>query len=422
MSTPIARSGSNCGEPETKLLPIAEAKRRIEGAVVPLADAEDVAVLDALGRVLAEDIVSPIDVPGHTNSALDGYAINGADIPESGHTALTVIGTAWAGRPFKETVHTGQAVRIMTGAPIPRGCDTVVGQELVEVDGDTVRIDASHRPGQNVRSAGEDLAKDKVALQAGARLLPAELGLIASLGVNRVKVVRRLRVAFFSTGDELRAPGEPLDDGGVYDSNRFILFGMLTRLGAEVMDKGIIRDEREAVRDAVLSAAETADVIITTGGVSTGEADYVEEVLAAHGQVGFWRVSIKPGRPLAFGHIGDALFFGLPGNPVAVMVTFYQFLQPTLMRMMGDKNAHAVPLMKAICTSKLSKKIGRTEFYRATLARDEQGELVVRRNARQGSGILHSMSEANCFIILPDDCGAVEPGTEVDVQPFFGLV
>lgn len=422
MSTPILRSGSECGEPDPKLLPIAEAKRRIAEALVPLTGVEEIAVLDALERILAADIFSPIDVPAHTNSALDGYAITGIDIPPSEHTTLTVIGTAWAGKPFKQAVQTGQAVRIMTGAPIPRGCDTVVGQELVEVHGDTVRLDAGHRAGQNVRSAGEDLAKGKVALRAGTRLLPAELGLIASLGFDRVKVVRRLRVAFFSTGDELRAPGEPLDDGGVYDSNRFTLFGMLTRLGAEIIDKGTIRDEREAVREAVLSAAESADVVITSGGVSTGEADYVEEVLAEHGRVGFWRVSIKPGRPLAFGHIGDALFFGLPGNPVAVMVTFYQFLQPALMRMMGDENAHPVPLIRAVSTTALSKKIGRTEFYRAILSRDEYGELAVRRTGRQGSGVLHSMSEANCFIILPDDCAAVEPGTVVDVQPFFGLV
>ena len=418
----ITEETSNCGPPARVLLPLEEARRRVREAVKRVEGDEEVELFQALGRILAVDIVSPINVPGHTNSALDGYAFRGADIPTQGMADLQVVGIAWAGKPHRGPVASGEAVRIMTGAPVPSGADSVVAQELVEQLDDTIRLGSNHRCGQNVRAAGEDIAKGAVALNAGKRLMPAELGLLASLGLDKVTVVRKLRVAFFSTGDELRSAGESLQDGSVYDSNRFTLMGMLTRLGAEVLDKGIIRDNRDAVRDAVLSAARQADVIITSGGVSTGDADYVQEVLEEHGTLGFWRVAIKPGRPLAFGHLGNALFFGLPGNPVAVMVTFYQFLYYALSRMMGESEPLLVPLVKVRCTTKLAKNIGRTEFYRAILERDSDGETTVRRTGKQGSGVLHSMSEANCFIILPDECETVEPGTLVDVQPFFGLV
>lgn len=417
----IAQPGS-CDPSQRSLLPLDEARRRVREAVAAVEGSEQVQLTQALGRILAGDVVSPINVPGHTNSALDGYAVRGDDIPEQDRVGLRVTGTAWAGRPHQSEVARGEAVRIMTGAPMPRGTDTVVAQELVETLDDTVWLDANHRTGQNVRAAGEDLAKGEVALPAGKRLLPAELGLLASLGLDTVRVVRKLRVAFFSTGDELRSAGESVEDGSVYDSNRFTLMGMLTRLGVDIQDKGIIRDDRDAVRDAILTASSEADVIITSGGVSTGDADYVQEVLEEQGNLGFWRVAIKPGRPLAFGRIGDALFFGLPGNPVAVMVTFYQFLHYALSRMMGESNPVPIPLLKAPCTTKLAKKAGRTEFYRAVLESNDDGETVVRKTRKQGSGVLHSMSEANCFIILPDDCETVEPGTMVDVQPFFGLV
>lgn len=405
-----------------RLLPLEEARRRVREAVTPVDESEQVDLTHALGRILAGDVVSPINVPGHANSALDGYAFRGTDIPEHETVELRVVGSAWAGKPHRGEVAPGQAVRIMTGAPVPKGADTVVAQELVETVDDTVRLDCNHRAGQNVRAAGEDLAKGEVALPAGKRLLPAELGLLASLGLARVSVARKLRVAFFSTGDELRSAGESIEDGGVYDSNRFTLMGMLMRLGVEIQDKGIIRDDRDAVRDAVLSASTEADVIITSGGVSTGDADYVQEVLEEQGDLGFWRVAIKPGRPLAFGRIGKALFFGLPGNPVAVMVTFYQFLHYALSRMMGESDPLLIPLLKVRCTTKLSKRAGRTEFYRAVLEQDVDGEATVRRTGKQGSGVLHSMSQANCFIILAHDCESVEAGTMVDVQPFFGLV
>jgi molybdopterin molybdotransferase len=384
-----------------------------------------VALRDALGRILAEPIVSPMNVPGHTNSAMDGYALAGTDLPVEHSRRLPVLGTAWAGRPFDGQVASGSAVRIMTGAVMPQGTDTVIMKEQVEEQsdqqGEAIVIGAGHRVGQNVREAGEDVAVGCRLLDAGERIMPAELGLLASLGIGEVSVKRRLRVAFFSTGDELRSLGETLGPGDVYDSNRYTLYGMLARLGVEVIDMGVVRDEPEAVRDAFLEAARVGDAIISTGGASTGEADYVTETLTQLGEVRFWRIAIRPGRPLAFGRVGDAVFFGLPGNPVAVMVTFYQFVQPALTRMMGSSDPRPNPTVRATCVSRLRKKPGRVEFYRAILERDSQGRTTVRSTGKTGSGLLHTMSDANCFIILPEEGENVEPGAEVEVQPFFGL-
>jgi len=414
-----------CDEADPALLPAAEANRRLRAAIAPIAERETVALTAALGRVLAEDVAAPFDVPPHTNSAMDGYAVRGDDLPASGTRALEAIGTAWAGRPFPGVIATGQAVRIMTGAPMPEGSDTVVPQEHAERAGEQVLIDARNRRGQNVRAAGEDLAAGSMVLAAGRRLYPAELGLLASIGRARVSVARAPRVAFFSTGDELREAGEAVEgagEGAIYDSNRLTLHGMLTRLGVEAVDLGIVPDRREALARTIVEAARQADVVLSSGGVSTGEADYVESLLEEHGEVRFWRLAIKPGRPLAFGQVGDALYFGLPGNPVAVMVTFYQFVQPALRRLAGERDAEPVPMVRARSASRLAKKPGRTEFVRGVLERDPTGEVVVRRSGSQGSGILRSMSEANCFIVLPDECAGVAPGDPVDVQPFFGLV
>lgn len=413
---------SGCGGHGTPALSVDEARTRIAAAATPVGGSEKLALRSALGRILAEDVRSPIDVPAHTNSAMDGYALRSADLPAEGTTTLAVIGTAWAGRPFDGTVERSQCVRIMTGAPLPKGVDTIVMQENVERDGEGVRIGSGHRPGQNVRPAGEDVAAGHVVLTAGKRILPPELGLLASLGVAEVKVRRRLRVAFFSTGDELRSIGEVLRDGEVYDSNRYTLYGMLARLGVEIIDMGVVRDDRQATQEAFVQAAEDADAIITSGGVSVGEADYVKETLDAIGQVDFWQIAIKPGRPLAFGRVGNALFFGLPGNPVSVMVTFYQFVEPALRRMMGQADVDAGPTFKVRCATRLKKSRGRTEFQRAVLERDANGQLVVRSTGAQGSGLLHSMSLANCFVVLPADLDVVEPGTFVEVQPFYGVI
>ena len=407
---------------DPELLPAAEALARIDAHVGTLAESEEVALQEALGRVLAADIISPIAVPGHTNSAMDGYAFAGSELPEEGERSFRLLGTSWAGKPYFDDVPSGCTVRVMTGGAMPAGTDTVVMQEQVECAGGRVTVTAGHKIGQNVREAGEDLAPGARVASEGKRIYPAELGLLASLGVARVRVRRRLRVATFSTGDELRSIGETLDPGTIYDSNRYTITGMLARLGVDIVDLGVIRDERAAIRAAFVEAAERADVIISSGGASTGEADYVRETLSALGRVGFWRIAIRPGRPLAFGRVREAVFFGLPGNPVAVMVTFYQFVQPALLRLMGQRPVEATPLMRAVCRSRLRKKPGRVEYYRAVLSREPDGTPVVHHTGKTGSGLLHTMSDANCFILLPDESGSVEPGAEVDVQPFFALV
>ncbi len=411
-----------CYEGDPDLLPVAEAQRRIAAHTPVISETETVSLGDALQRILAEDVVSPVDVPGHANSAMDGYALRGAELPETGTRRFRVAGAALAGTPFEGAVGEGAAVRIMTGGVMPQGTDTVVMLEQTELDGETVSIGAGHRPGQNVRQAGEDLRRGETALSRGVRIMPAELGVLASLGRDRVPVMRRPRVAYFSTGDEILAPGEAQPKGAVFDSNRFTLRGMLARLGVELVDMGIVPDDREALRRALDEAAGGADAIITSGGVSAGDADYVKDIFEAIGQVGFWKIAIRPGRPLAFGLIGGAVFFGLPGNPVAVMVTFYQFVQPALRQMMGERDPRPTPALNATCVSTLRKKKGRVEYYRAVLEKDQSGALVVRSTGKTGSGLLHTMSDANCFIVLGDDDENVEPGARVEVQPFFGLV
>ena len=422
MNQPAIQKDPSCKDDfDPKSLSPVSALEKIQSAIKPVKDIEKIAIRDALNRVLAEDIHSLINVPSGMNSAMDGYAVNSEDIPENGINELKVIGTSWAGRPFKESVNPGTCVRIMTGAIMPKNTDTVIIQEDVERQDDVIRIDNSTRKNDNVRQAGEDIKKGELVLTKGNRLNPADIGLIASLGIGEVKVARKLRVAFFSTGDELRSIGEPLDEGCVYDSNRYTLHGMLTRMGIEIIDMGVIRDEKAAIEEAFLSAAASADVVITSGGVSVGEADFVREILAKVGQVEFWKVAMKPGRPLAFGKVGNAYFFGLPGNPVSVMVTFYQFVQPTLRMLMGDRHPQAITV-KARCVSKLKKRPGRIEYQRGILERDENGQMTVHKTGAQGSGILSSMSQANCFIVLPMANDGVEPGMEVDVQPFFGIV
>lgn len=382
---------------------------------------ETVAVLDSLGRILASPIVSSIDVPSHRNSAMDGYAVRTQDLPEGDTRDLLVVGTAFAGKPYKGVVAENQAVRIMTGAVVPESTNVVIMQEQVERDGDKITIDDRHKDGQNVRAAGEDIQHGTTVLPAGRVVAPADLGLIASLGIGQVEVHRRTRVAFLSTGDELKAVGETLGAGEIHDSNRYTLHGMLTRLGIEIIDLGVVRDKPNAVREALTDAAARADVIISSGGVSVGEADYIKEILAEIGQVKFWKVAMKPGRPLAFGSIGESVFFGLPGNPVSVMVTFYQFVQPTLLKMMGAQEQAPV-LVKAKAGNLLKKRPGRTEYQRGFLTTDADGGLVVTTESDQGSGILSSMSNANCFVVLPLDSGRTEAGTFVDVQPFFGIM
>jgi molybdopterin molybdotransferase len=421
---PLPPSQDPCDAPAHAHPPLRldEARARIIAAITPVAGVERVPLRDALGRVLSEDVRSGIDVPSHRNSAMDGYALAAQDLPQAGRAALAVIGTSWAGRPYGGEVARGQCVRIMTGATLPAATDTVVMQEHVRLDGETVVIEAGHRPGQNVRQAGEDLRRGDVAIDAGTWVRPAHLGLLASLGLANVAVRRRPRVAIFSTGDELRSIGEELGPGQIYDANRYTLHGMLTRLQVEVDDLGVIPDTREATLRAFETAASRADAIVSSGGVSVGEADFVTETLERHGRIGFWKIAMRPGKPIAFGRFGPAYFFGLPGNPVSVMVTFHQVVQPALLALMGIARPDEPIVVRATTETRLRKTPGRLEFQRGVLQRAPSGGYTVRSSGHQGAGVLRSMATANCFIVLPLEQGDVEAGAEVDVQPFAGLV
>ena len=406
-------------------LRVQDAQRIIRDFVQPVRAVEMVALRAALGRVLARDLVSPINVPAHDNSAMDGYALRGGDLPADGTVTLKVVGIAYAGKPLDIVPEPGECVRIMTGGVMPAGCDSVLPQEFAEsttIDTVTLRAGAI-RPGDNRRLAGEDLKAGSPALKAGRVIRPADLGLCASLGFAEIPVQRRLRVAFFSTGDELRSIGETLDEGCVYDSNRYTIYGMLQRLGCEIIDMGVVRDSPEALAQALRTACENADAIITSGGVSVGAADYTRQVMAELGDVTFWKIGMRPGRPLAFGRISSngrsAFLFGLPGNPVAVMVSFYFFAREALLRMMGA--GAPLPLLRARSTEAIRKKPGRTEYQRGIVARGADGEPEVRITGSQGSGILRSMSEANCMVVLHDGQGNVAAGEMVDILPFEGL-
>lgn len=406
---------------------VTQAQRIIQDFVKPIRGMELIPVREALGRVLADDVVSPINVPAHDNSAMDGFAFRGSDLAADAPTTFTIIGTALAGRRFEGPVAVGECVRIMTGAVMPAECDTVVPQELTQAATDTtVTIPlGTVQAGDNRRKMGEDLALGKAALLRGRVLRPADLGLLASLGIPEVAVQRRLKVAFFSTGDELRSLGEPLDPGCIYDSNRYTILGMLTRLGCELIDMGVVPDNAESLEAALRGACENADAIITSGGVSVGEADHTKAVMAKLGDVTFWKIGMRPGRPLAFGTVTSngkrAYLFGLPGNPVAVMVTFYFFARDALLRMMGARDA-ALPQLRATSLTDIRKKPGRTEYQRGILSIDAQGQPVVRITGSQGSGVLRSMSEANCMVVLQHQQGSVRAGEAVDVVVFDGLV
>lgn len=412
-----------CGDDhDPTALPADVARQRILEAVTPLADdaVETLPLLKILDRVLSEDILAGMNVPPHDNSAMDGYALNARDLPEHGVRELRVAGSSFAGHPFQGVCGSGECVRIMTGAVMPAGLDTVIPQEHAEqVNSATIRIDGRTRPGDNARSAGEDIHQGQVVLKRGRRITAADLGLVASLGIADVSVKRRLRVAFFSTGDELRGVGEVLQPGEIHDSNRYTLYAMLTHQHCLITDLGVVKDDPLALRTVLQSAAAEHDVIISTGGVSVGDADYVRQVLSELGDVAFWKVAMKPGRPLTFGHLGKALFFGLPGNPVTVMVSFSQFVQPALQRLAGEQGTPPLSLY-AVTTSALKKRAGRTEYQRGVLSQADDGSLMVSKTGDQGSGILLSMSRANCFIVLPAEDTRVEAGSKVMVQPFAG--
>ena len=389
-------------------------------------ESQDVFLMDALGRVLAADVISPISVPPHDNSAMDGFAFDAVQLQADQPLTLRVVGTALAGKAWQGKVNAGECLKIMTGAILPDGLDTIAPQEFCQVDSahdvTTVTIPPNIlKAGDNRRLLGEDLMQGQPALKAGQHLTPAALGLVASLGLPDVRVHRRLRVAYFSTGDEVLSLGEAPREGAVYDSNRFTVFGLLTRMGCEVIDMGVVRDDPALLEAAFAKAALEADAIITSGGVSVGEADFTKAMMKKLGDVAFWRIAMRPGRPMAVGRIGKSVLFGLPGNPVAVMVTFLAFVRPALLRMMGS-TAKPAPLLRAKSLEPLRKKAGRTEYQRGFVSSAADGTLQVRTTGNQGSGVLSSMVQGNGLIVLHHDQGNVAVGDEVDVLMFEGAI
>ncbi len=392
---------------------------------LPAIASEELPLMQALGRIVAEDIISPINVPAHDNSAMDGFAFDGKQLGTA-PLQLRVVGTALAGKAWQGSVKSGECVKIMTGAVMPEGLDTVIAQELTTLkaaDGETVvEVPAGIlQAGDNRRKAGEDLQRGLPALMAGSTLTPAALGLVASLGIAKVKVYRQLRVAYFSTGDEVLSLGDALREGAVYDSNRYTVFGLLSRMGCAVIDMGVVRDDPLLLEDAFKQAANKADVIITSGGVSVGEADFTKAMMKKLGDVAFWKIAMRPGRPMAVGRLGNSILFGLPGNPVAVMVTFLAFVKPALLHLMGGTPS-TTPYLRAKSAVALRKKPGRTEYQRGFVRTLPDGTLQVEAAGNQGSGVLRSMVEANGLIVLHHHQSNVAAGDEVDVMMFEGAI
>ncbi|ROQ27646.1 gephyrin-like molybdotransferase Glp [Gallaecimonas pentaromativorans] len=400
------------------LLPVTDALSQMLSRVEPSSQTESVALDKALGRVLAGDVVAGFSVPGFDNSAMDGYALRFTDLTEG--AALTLCGEALAGHPYSGELPQGGCVRIMTGAVIPQGADTVVMQELALVDGNNVRFSAAPRQGDNVRLKGEDIQEGSTILKTGHRLQPADIGLLASLGQGQLKVHKRLKVAVISTGDELRLPGQPLAEGQLYDSNRFLIKAMLERFGADVLDLGLVADNPLQIEAAIKRAVAEADVLVTSAGMSVGSADHTRQILEKMGEIGFWKVAIKPGKPFAFGKLGDCWFFGLPGNPVAAAVTLDQLVQPVLKALTGELAAEAHG-WQATTVDKLKKQPGRTDYQRGFFWQ-EDGRLMVRSTGNQNSGVLSSVAYANCYILLGKDAGSVEAGAGVVIAPFGSML
>lgn len=402
------------------LISLDDALSNMLSRITPIDESELLPLPQAAGRINASPVISPMAVPPFDNSAMDGYAVRMADV-QSG-TPLTVAGKAFAGSPFNGDWPAGSCIRIMTGAPIPAGCEAVVMQEQTEQQGDAVVITAEVSAGQNIRRTGEDIRQGSEVLTAGVRLGAAELPLLASLGIASVQVLRPLRVAIFSTGDELQSPGQPLAAGQIYDTNRFAVHLMLNKLGCEVIDLGIIRDDRDALRAAFHEADARADVVISSGGVSVGEADYTKQMLEELGEVTFWKLAIKPGKPFAFGRLQNSWFCGLPGNPVSAMLTFYQLVQPLLAKLTGQSGPALPPRQRVRSADVLKKSPGRLDFQRGLLLRNAQGELEVKSTGHQGSHVFSSWHQANCFIVLERERGTVQPGEWVEIEPFNALL
>lgn len=408
-----------CDTLSPAFLSVVQGQEKILSLVNTVSEIEACKIENAYGRVLAEDIISPVNVPQYTNSAMDGYAIRSDDVDRDSYQ---VVAEVMAGHAYDQPLEVGQAVKIMTGAPTPRNGDTVVMREQASQEGDKVTFNGAHiKAGQNVRQAGEDLAIGSDVFTAGARLASPEMGMIASLGFGEANVFRKLKVAVFSTGDEVQAPGTEQKANSIYDSNRFTIMGMLEKLGCEILDFGILEDNEQLMIEALENASAQADVVMTSGGVSVGDADYIKLALDKLGQIDFWRINMRPGRPLAFGQINNKPFFGLPGNPVAVMVSFINFVEPALRKMQGEQGWKPLKV-NAIATENLRSRQGRTEFSRGIYELDDTGRLTVRTTGKQGSGILRSMSEANCLIEISSAIDTVKAGESVTIIPLQGRI
>ena len=409
-----------CDTLPASTLTVEQAQQRILDAISTLTCYETVGLMQANARILSAAIQANVDVPPYNNSAMDGYALRYADLAT--HDPLNIIGTALAGHPFNGTVQAGECVRIMTGAMLPEGADTVVMQENVTRHAAQIQITGKLKAADNVRYTGEDIRADHPLLPAGRRLNAADIGLLASQGIAEVSVLRKPKIAFCSTGDELQSLGQALQAGQIYDSNRYTLNALLQALDVDIIDLGVVRDTPEAVAQAFQQASSIADVFITSGGVSVGEADYVTDTLKRMGEVNFWKIAFKPGKPLTFGKLNKTCwFFGLPGNPVSVMVTFLLFARPAILKLRGE-TAPLLPEYQAICTSKLKKSPGRKDYQRGICEQDANGQWTVKTTGNQGSHVLTSMSQANCFIVLPLESGTVEAGSTVTIIPFAGLM
>jgi molybdopterin molybdotransferase len=410
-----------CSLEAKPLLSVDEALARIKIAIQPIGTTERIPLINTLGRILAEDIFSPINIPYDRNSAMDGYTLSSKDIDANLAFTLTLVGTSWAGKPYLGTIEPGQCIRIFTGAVVPDSADTVVIQEQVSANGNNITFPAKTAVQQNIRDAGEDIKRGGLLCPQQKKLTSADMGLLAAAGINEVSVLSKVNIAFFSTGDELIGLDQMPESGKIYDSNRYALAGLLADPCYKLTDMGVMPDDKDKLEIAIKRAAETNDVIITTGGASVGDADYIKEILADCGEVDFWKIAIKPGKPLAYGKIGGCYFFGLPGNPVSVLVTFDQIVAPALSLLSGERAYKPLRLL-ATCTSDLKKAPGRQEFQRGILTQDKDGNFFVASSGKQGSNIISSMSHSNCYIILPTENKGVKSGEKVLVEPFSTLL
>jgi molybdopterin molybdotransferase len=408
-------SSCDCGSIKEPLMPLDQALSRMLESITPISSVDSLRIAESLGRVLADDIASPIAIPPFDNSAMDGYALNAADLEHS--DTLTMVGKSFAGAPFEGTAQAGDCIRIMTGAQVPSFFDTVMMQEQTCPEGEKIRFTASAHQGSNIRRHGEEISLEQVVLTKGTKITARHISLLATLGFAKVKVIRKAKVAIFSTGDELKALGEPLQAGEIYDSNRFGLIAQLQRLSVDIMDLGVIEDNPDSIREAFVKADKAADVVITSGGVSVGEADFTREIMEQFGEINFWKLAIKPGKPIAYGKFPNSTFFGLPGNPVSALVTFYQVAKPALQKLSGGEVI--APLrMAATVTHAIKKTPGRLDFQRGIATTNEQGLLEVSSTGLQGSGMMSSLCLANCFIVLEQERGLVAANETVTIELF----